>query len=390
MRGGFFGLIGFKSDEQIADELRRERAEILGFEDVDLGEDWQEKVFASAKEQLSSNAFVEYDEIFGLVAHGEVKDSRCGTFMKRKTKALNGCLNVKAHKGVVDLNGVNYTNKVFVQRIFHSCGRPECPSCAISGYAVSEANRAERILIFASKEFSLDEVFHTIVSFPKDCGMSYEAMRKYLVSYLRSVGVVGGCYIYHHYRYHGRNETYEGEPARYLTDNPHFHCLVFIKGGYGCRACRCLREGTFDRCRSGCNGFEGVVRRVYDSAVAKGKVPLIVKVKARRKTIGGTLWYELSHASYRKDVKKQFIVNWFGCCARRKLKIPKGKLPQIEHLCPLCGSKLQRVKFLGDYKDLLAYMAVADERNKGLWLDAKDKDGNWLWRSEFADRYRTG
>ena len=76
--------------------------------------------------------------------------------------------------------------------------------------------------------------------------------------------------------------------------------------------------------------------------------------------------------------------------ARRKLKIPKGKLPQIEHLCPLCGSKLQRVKFLGDYKDLLAYMAVADERNKGLWLDAKDKDGNWLWRSEFADRYRTG
>jgi hypothetical protein len=70
------------------------------------------------------------------------------------------------------------------------------------------------------------------------------------------------------------------------------------------------------------------------------------------------------------------------------LKVSKDSMPQKEHMCPLCGSKMQRVVFLGDYKDLLAYMAVVDERNKGLWLDLKDKDGNWLWRSAYADKYR--
>jgi len=363
---------------------RQEHSDILKDVEPQLSENWEQDAYATAREQLAADAFVEPDPVFSLVAHGSVKDERCGTFMRRKTKVVIGCLNVAGHKGVVGLDGFDYTNKGFFKRVFHSCNRPECPSCGISGWAVRSSKFAEARLRYIAEKFGYEEIYHIIVSFPKNSSLSYAEKKKYAVAYMRSVGIVGGMWCYHHFRYHGKNESYFGEPARYLKGNPHFHVVGFLKNGYGCRGCNNYLGNSEiidrDRCLA-CNGFEGKTRRAYDHMVEHGKDALIIKVKDKRNTVGGTIWYELSHASLRKDVKRHVVVNYFGCCARNKVKVPKFKLDFERCCCPLCKLPLQKVVFLGDYKDLLAFMAVKDERNKGLWLDLKDKDGNWLWRT---------
>ena len=66
---------------------------------------------------------------------------------------------------------------------------------------------------------------------------------------------------------------------------PHFHYLGFLDGGYGsCRGCSKSNQDCW-----GCKDFEGLTRRLN---VADGH---IVKVKGARKTIFGTLWYQMNH-----------------------------------------------------------------------------------------------
>lgn len=386
-------MLKFLSDDELRELARREHEDILhdGEPEPDLGEDWKNTAYATAKEQLASGAFVEFDAEFGLVAHGSVFDERCGTFMKPKTKHLVGCLNVHKHNGFVDLDGKNYSGLVFVQRVFHSCNRPECPSCAIRGWAVKLAKRAEAILEYAVDKLGYDEVFHVIVSFPKDCDMSFEAKKQYAIQYMRSLGIVAGCWIYHHFRYHRKDETHFGEPARYLKDNSHFHVLGFIKGGYGnCRACSFNMDGACLKGKDGdCNGFNICAMRAYDKAVKSGRVPLIVKVKDKRKSVAGTLWYELSHASYCKSASKKVVLNYFGAMARNKMKFPKLALSYLKPECPVCKIPLQKIVYLGDYKDLLSFLAVKDERNKGVWLKLVDDD-NLMFRYAKEDSCKNG
>jgi hypothetical protein len=350
------------------------------FSEPALGDDWREKAY-SAKEQLV-DAFVEFDPEHFLVAHGEKKDDKCGSFLRRKVKAFRVCFNLEAHKGIVDIHGFDYTGKVPVKRVFYSCNRPECPSCGVSGWAVRESGRAEGILRYASDKLHYKSQ-HIIISPPQDFSGSYDDLKKYILKAMLRRGIVGGCYVYHHFRYHGKNETYVGEKAHYFVGR-HFHVLGFIKGGYGnCRNCIHQRNGTFAKCKEGCNGFEGVTRRAFE------KDGVIAKVKGERKSIGGTLWYELSHASLRKGVKKQVVVNWFGVCGRNKLRIRKGDLPQKEHLCPLCASKMFLANYVGEAKRLLSMMSAYPDGHI-FWLDAKDEHGNWLWSAIHEDRHKKG
>jgi len=274
--------------------------------------------------------------------------------------------------------------------VFFSCNRPECPSCGVSSWGVRETGRGEAILKYASNKLKM-KIEHVIVSPPQDFAGSFEELKKATLKALLNRGIVGGCYVYHHFRYHGKNETYAGEKAHYFKGR-HFHVLGFIKGGYGnCRNCsNCWKDKgggvhVLDRnnCVNGCNGFEGVTRR------ANEKDGFIVKVRGARKTVGGSLWYELSHASIRKGVKKQVVVNWFGVCGRNKLRIPKGALPQKESLCEICGEKLYDIVYKGDYKSLLAFMAGFKD-SQGFLMDAKDKEGNWLWSAVHEDKHKKG
>jgi hypothetical protein len=83
----------------------------------DLAEDWRDRAY-TAKEQLKE-AFVEFDPVWTLVAHGKVKDDKCGVFMHRKVKKLKGCLRVHLHDQIgVGIDGVDYRNKVLLSVFF--------------------------------------------------------------------------------------------------------------------------------------------------------------------------------------------------------------------------------------------------------------------------------
>lgn len=279
------------------------------------------------------------------------------------------------------MDGVDYTNKIYHKRSWHHCNKPECPVCYAKGWAVREARRAEIRLNYAAAELGM-QIEHIVVSPPQDLDISFGELRQLTLKAMLVRGVVGGLWVYHHFRYRNRMVSLRsGLPIGWFR-SPHFHVVGFIKGGYGnCRNCSFQKDGSFVKCREGgCNGFEAVTRRAYL------KDGFIAKVKEERKTVGGTVWYQLSHASLRRDVKKHVVVNWFGLCGRNKLKIPKGSLPQMENLCKICGEPLYHGFYHGEiaqYLKLLDSMGI--RRSAGVVTNYFGDDGNPLWSAVHDD-----
>jgi len=336
-----------------------------------LGEDWREKVYAG--EVSVPDVGFAWDKLHFLVGHGDVKDGNCGTF-----KGFTGCLRMKNH-AKIGLDGVDYTGKVDVKRHYWSCNRPECPKCAISGWAVREAGRAEAILKFASGK--LGEVFHIILSPPQDLDLSLAELRALARKALLVRGASGGCMVYHHFRYRNKHVAARtGLPVGWYKA-PHFHVFGFIRGGYGnCRSCVYQKSKTFSKCREGgCNGFEAVTRR------ANVKDGFIAKVKGKRKTVGGSVWYSLSHASLVRGAKKHIVVTWFGECNRHKLKVPKGSLPQKGNLCKICGEPHYKVDYHGNCKELLSFLDAV-KRSESVILDLKDGSGELMWSVKLTEK----
>jgi len=340
-------------------------------------------VYSSAIEQLDPFCFVEFDKDFLLAGRGKPTRVECGKF-----KRFMGCARMDKHKLIYykSITGevVDYRDKISHKRVWYYCRKAQCPICFARGWAVEEAKRAEARIEYAQKKFR-KEAFHVIVSFKiDDFKGSFADLKKYIHKYILSVGIVGGLEVFHHLRYHGANETYVGERPHFFRGS-HFHVLGFLRSGYVCRGCHNLvKDGTskvFDRekCLK-CNGFEGITRRAYDKAVERGKLPIIVKVKEKRKTYGGTIWYELTHASLKVNAKQQRVVNWFGTCGRNKLKIPKGELPQHENLC-FCGEKLnQRLSYIGDLKEYLMFLdAMGYKRSEVVTDTLHDENGHVKW-----------
>ena len=263
------------------------------------------------------------DNGFQLVGHGGVTNEFCARWM-----GLKGCLNVDLHNKTIfdrDGNPVNYAGKVYVKPFRHWCCKPSCPKCYLHGWAVREAGKIEARLKVASKKFG--QVEHITCSIPPEqYGLSFEAMRKKAKEVLKSRGVVGGCLIWHSFRYNLRKHYFW---------SPHFHCLGFILGGFG-RCRRCKKRGRF-RCYD-CDGFKGRQVRGY------GKDRFIVKVHGRRITVFGTAWYLLNHSSVKKGVRFFRVATWFGCVSYRKLKVTPEKR---KALCPLCRHELVDIFYHG-------------------------------------------
>ena len=95
-----------------------------------------------------------------------------------------------------------------------------------------------------------------------------------------------------------------------------------------------------------CSGFEGVTRRQHE------KDNWVVKVLEKRKTVGGTCWYQLNHCSIRRGSKKSHAATWFGVCSYRKMKLDNVKDAGIKHKCGICGCDLVRVRYSGDFSEL--------------------------------------
>ena len=293
--------------------------------------------------------------VFQLVGNGVQTNLLCGKF-----SSYRGCIRGDLHKGVNQLDGTNYTDKAYVEIHSHSCHKPSCPVCYLS-WASRAAHRIEGRLAEARKRFG--EADHIVVSLPMwDYELQYEDLRKKTIRVLKNRGVIGGCLIFHGFRYNR---------VRLWYWSPHFHILGVIKGGYRCRTCSHERGD----CR-GCSGFNGREVRGFETD------GYIVKVLGKRKTIFGTAWYQLNHSTIRTNVKRPHVYTWFGVCSYRKLKVTVEKKQSV---CPICGEELVRLHHLG-------IRQIVKDRNSPEFIasfvdDLVDDDGALNWCEASSGSY---
>jgi hypothetical protein len=262
---------------------------------------------------------------------------------------LKGCLRVDLHN-LIRLDGKDFRGKVFSRKVHHWCNKPSCPICFKSGWAVREAGNIEGRLVEAGKRFGLVE--HIVASVPiRDYGLSFETLRLKAVRALAVRGVVGGVLIFHAFRYNLRKHWYW---------SPHFHVLGFVRGGYGfCRGCK---KGCV-----GCSGFEARTRKEFE------KDGFIVRVLGKRKTVFGTAWYQLNHASVKKGVSRFHVATWFGCCSYRKLKVT---VEVKKAVCPICQHDLVGIRYFGVKR------IIYDRCSHGYMRDSfedYEEDGRPVW-----------
>jgi hypothetical protein len=304
--------------------------------------------------EISASGWGRYGD-YELVGNGEVGNGYCGKF-----KSFKGCLRVDLHDRIT-LDGKSFKGKVFVRKVRFSCGKPSCPVCFKSGWAVHEAGNIERRLAEASKRFGLVE--HIVVAVPpKFYGLDYNALRAKVVKALYDRGVVGGVLIFHGFRYNLRHYWYW---------SPHFHVLGFILGGYGrCRGC--------EKCRKGCGGFVDRSYRCHE------KDDCIVKVKGKRKTVFGTSWYALNHSSIKVNARRFHVATWFGNCSYRKLKVTVEKRAD---LCPICQHDLIAIRYFG-VKNFVLDSASSGYRRDS--FEDYEEDGRPVWVERVTCRYGSG
>ena len=252
-------------------------------------------------------------ENFMPVGRGRRTSDMCGRWM-----SFMVCDNKESHQGIV-VDGIDCTGKIVVTHQHLWCHRPECPVCFIRGWSVREARNVDGRLAVAS-ERGFGEVEHMTVSVsPEDYDLPEEKLREKSRMALLKRGVLGGCMLFHGYR--------KDRKRGVLVWNPHYHALGFIAGGFDiCRNC------VHDRgdCRS-CRGFKGREVREYEND------GYIVKCFEKRKTVIGTAFYQLNHASLRVGVKRFHVVTWFGVCGYAKFK---GKKVKAVATCPACHSEM--------------------------------------------------
>jgi hypothetical protein len=324
----------------------------------------------------TKGAWASYGD-FQLVGNGEVTNAKCGSF-----SAWFGCDRLDLHK-VITLGGQNMSNMAYVIKVHHSCDKPACPVCYKYGWAVGQALSVEGRLKQASDKLHM-KVEHIAVSFPiEDSGLSDKQFRLKAKKVLYQRGVVGGCMVFHGFRYANRKEARRKHIMVGWYWSPHMHVLGFIRDGYGCRNCRFLRHGKTTSVFCGnegfCEGFEQLTRRCFE------KDKCIVKVLGERNTVGGTAWYELNHATVVKGVKRFHVLTWFGVCSYRKLKtVP------VKHdlgVCPICQHEVKRLRYFGSRHFVLDRDNPLYRRK--MFLDAFE-DGVLVWSEyqEGSGRYR--
>jgi hypothetical protein len=273
---------------------------------------------------------------FAKVGSGSVTSSSCGKHMR-----FDGCSKVDLHKVVVD--NVDYSGMSYMTNVVMSCGKPSCSKCYRLGWAPRLAWKISGRLLWFSKLLAETNaktavIEHVVCSIPPaDYWITdYDVMRARAVKALKLRGVIGGNLIFHATRQYGHTTREHRKGEDFFS--PHWHCLSFILGGYGCRGCK--------KVCGDCNGFEGVVRRMrlVDGYVVKIAVDRETGVAGERESIGGTAWYQLHHAAYKKGVDRFHVSTYFGICSYNKQKVV---VPVFKRVCPLCGSELVQHFYVG-------------------------------------------
>ena len=304
------------------------------------------------------------------VGTGVVTSDKCGVFA-----GWVGCVDVERHD-IVTLDGKNYRGKVYVHPVYHNCCKPSCSRCGFKGWAGRESRRVTERLKEAERVYHV-KVEHVVVSPSKsDFGLSFAELKTKAVEAVKARGVVGGAVIPHLERMVKRNI---GFGSWYVS--PHFHFLAYFACVYKCRSCDKFNIASKSVCGA-CDGFEALTRRLYE------KDRCIVSVKGERRTLGGTSWYQLSHASYRVDAKRANVVSWFGSSSYRKLKFVRVR---DVHLCPICGGNCQKLAYSGHNEEILAKRRrvyfVGENRD---FVTGLCDDGVVVWSVVEVNRYVGG
>jgi len=286
--------------------------------------------------------------VYELVGHGKQTNHWCGTFGK-----FLACSRRELHNRMMfDVKTgslVDFSGKADVLPVFRSCDNFRCPVCYERGASVREADNINFRLGWVSKRLdrvAFGDVEHVIVSVdPKYWGWDEEKIRKYVLKGLKNRGVVGGCLIPHWARF-------DHEKWRWRL-GVHYHVLGFIRGGMRkCRGCSYVNDKGSRFFCEGCEGYYGVSKKCWKSD------RLIVEVKDRRKSVFGSAWYQLHHATIRID-KRSHLVKWFGICSYRKMKIPKEARKDYDRerkpKCRICGLPLIRHEYCGHDPNVIAW-----------------------------------
>jgi hypothetical protein len=302
---------------------------------------------------------------FVLVGNGCVTNDGCGSF-----SSWRGCVRTELH-GLMKFgkDGLkNYKDKVYVRRIRHSCDKPSCPVCFKHGWAVKEAENIEVRLLKGSKRWGLVE--HIVVSVPtKDYGLKLGSLRNRVVKILRARGIVGGVMIFHGFRFANEVEARIKKVPFGWYWSQHFHVLGFICGGYECRSCHkpfCSR----------CNGFEALTRREFlkDGYIVKVAVD-DDGVARKRKTVGGSAWYQLNHATMVEGSVRFHVATWFGVCSYRKLKVDRSE--RKKYVCLICGHDLVKLRYMGskrlDLDESKDFVVDLCENGVPVWVEVVEE-----------------
>lgn len=312
-------------------------------------------------------------EDFVPVGRGGKSSDFCGLMV-----GVSTCKNVEGHKGIF-VEGVDFTGKVFVRLNHLWCHNPLCCVCFIRGWAVRGARAVEGRLNEGVKR-GFGKVESVMVSVAVgDRGLPESVMRKKCRDALIDRGVTSGSMTFHGYRI--------DDVRHVLTFSPHYHCEGFIEGEKGfdrCRECVHARED----CAS-CSGFKG--REVRGFANDK----YIVKVESARKSVFGTVWYTLNHATVKVGVKRFHSVTYFGRCACRCYRSDRG---EVKVVCPACEEEVVHSVHVGKHrivKDIGSVDYVPwfvddefDENGDPNYIDVDESGGGGF--DEYSESYEVG
>ena len=251
-------------------------------------------------------------ENFTPVGRGFKSNDYCGKWM-----GIGGCKNFDEHE----------SGGMIVRLKHWWCHKATCCVCFVRGWSVRGA-RSIAGRLDKGVELGFGKIEHVTVSVPpEDYGLSEKVLRKKCRDALFDRGVSGSCMIFHGYRI--------DKVRRVLVYKPHYHALGFIKDGFD-RCRECVHER--DDCRS-CDGFKG--REVRGFARDR----YLVKVHDERKTVFGSAFYLLNHATVRVSFLSRFHSwTWMGVCANRKYS--SAKLLS-EDVCPECGEDMKDYVYTG-------------------------------------------
>lgn len=262
-------------------------------------------------------------EDFEPVGRGVKSSDFCGVW-----RGFMVCKDVEAHKGV-SVGGVDCSDKVVVRHKHLWCHKATCPVCFNRGWSVRLA-RSVVSRVDGGVKRGFGKIEHVSVSVPpEDWGLPERVLRMKCRSALLDRGIYGGAMVFHGYRI--------DRVRNVLVWAPHYHTNGFVLGGFD----RC-RECDHERCDCmSCSGLKGREVRGYE------KDRYLVKVFGSRKTVFGTVWYNLNHATVRVSAFSRFhVVTWFGVCGNRKYSSATSKL-KSEDACPACGGEMVKCSYRG-------------------------------------------